>query len=202
MIAIINYGMGNLGSIVNMFKKIGVNSVITSDINQINDADKILLPGVGSFDRAMEKINSLGLNIIINKQALEYKKPTLGICLGMQLLTNGSEEGHLKGLNLIEAQTVKFPNIEGLRIPHMGWNFVEKSTESSLTANLPELSRFYFVHSYYVKVENEINSILKCNYGVKFDAAIQKDNVYGAQFHPEKSHKFGLQLLKNFSELK
>lgn len=202
MIAIIDYGMGNLGSIVNMFKKIGVQAEITNDISKINDADKILLPGVGSFDRAMEKIFALELEGLIRKQALEYKKPTLGICLGMQLLTRGSEEGRLSGLNLIPADTIRFPNISGMRIPHMGWNYVIKSNNSQLIQNLPIESKFYFVHSYYVKVDDEKNSILKCDYGINFDAAIQKDNVYGAQFHPEKSHKYGMQLLKNFSEIK
>lgn len=201
MIVIVDYGMGNLGSIVNMFKKIGVKAEISSDSNVISKAPKLLLPGVGSFDRAMEKIQIMGLKPILDEQALIVKKPILGICLGMQLLTRGSEEGKLAGLGWVPADTVKFPNSLGLRIPHMGWNLVRQSTPSLLTDGLPEESRFYFVHSYYVRVNNECNSILKCDYGVSFDAAIQNDNIFGTQFHPEKSHKFGMQLLKKFAAL-
>jgi glutamine amidotransferase len=201
MIVIIDYGMGNLGSVVNMFKRIGAEAKISGEKSVIEDASKLLLPGVGSFDKAMEKINDLNLKEVLDRQAFEYKKPIMGICLGMQLLTRGSEEGSLPGLGWIPADTIKFPSIANLRIPHMGWNSVKPSTPSILTANLPYESRFYFVHSYCVHVDNEVNSILKCSYGVEFDAAVQMENIYGAQFHPEKSHKFGMQLLKNFSKL-
>lgn len=190
--------MGNVGSIVNMFKKIGAQSIVTRDFKQIESADKILLPGVGSFDKAMKEINDLGLNEILDQQVRLEKKKLLGICLGMQLLTRGSEEGNLPGLGWIQADTKRFPEQENLRVPHMGWNKVVPSTESGLTGGLPIESKFYFVHSYFVKVDIEANSILKCNYGVNFDAAVQDGNIYGAQFHPEKSHKFGMQLLKNF----
>ncbi len=201
MIVIIDYGMGNLGSIVNMFKKVGAKAEVSSDLNVIANAQKLLLPGVGSFDRAMERIETLGIKAVLDEQALLIKKPILGICLGMQLLTRGSEEGKLSGLGWIDADTIKFPKISGLRIPHMGWNNVEFKTPSPLTMNLPEESSFYFVHSYYVKVDNQSNSILKCDYGLSFDAAIQKDNIFGAQFHPEKSHKYGMQIFKNFDNL-
>jgi glutamine amidotransferase len=201
MIVIIDYGMGNLGSIVNMFKKVGAKAEVSSDLNVIANAQKLLLPGVGSFDRAMERIETLGIKAVLDEQALLIKKPILGICLGMQLLTRGSEEGKLSGLGWIDADTIKFPKISGLRIPHMGWNNVEFKTPSPLTMNLPEESSFYFVHSYYVKVDNQSNSILKCDYGLSFDAAIQKDNIFGAQFHPEKSHKYGMQIFKNFVNL-
>jgi glutamine amidotransferase len=159
------------------------------------------LPGVGSFDRAMERIEALGMRSVLDEQALIVKIPILGICLGMQLLTRGSEEGVLPGLNWIPADTKKFPSLPGLRIPHMGWNYVEPCTSSPLTHNLPSASRFYFVHSYCVQVDNQNNSILKCNYGISFDSAIQNDNIFGAQFHPEKSHKFGMQIFKNFVNL-
>ncbi len=193
--------MGNLGSVLNMFKYIGVNAKVTSDFNEIKKAQKILLPGVGSFDKAMERINNYGLREILDEQALLQKKPVLGICLGMQLLTRGSEEGSLPGLGWIDASASRFPLIPKLRIPHMGWNSVTPLTPSPLTENLPYDSRFYFVHSFSVHVDKAENSILKCSYGIDFDAAIQKENIYGAQFHPEKSHKYGMQLLKNFAHL-
>lgn len=201
MIVIVDYGMGNLGSIVNMFKKIGAKAVISGDPEVIATAPKLLLPGVGSFDRAMERIQELDLKSVLDEQALVAKKPILGICLGMQLLTRGSEEGKLPGLGWIAADTLRFPNLPGLRIPHMGWNVVQPHTSSPLTQKLPAESRFYFVHSYRVNVDDDRNSILKCAYGVSFDAAVQHDNIFGAQFHPEKSHRFGMQLLRNFADL-
>jgi glutamine amidotransferase len=201
MIVIVDYGMGNLGSIVNMFKKIGAKAVISGDPKVIASAPKLLLPGVGSFDRAMERIHELNLKAVLDEQALVVKKPILGICLGMQLLTRGSEEGKLTGLGWVAADTLRFPNISGLRVPHMGWNVVLPHTSSPLTQKLPDESRFYFVHSYRVHVDDDRNSILKCTYGVSFDAAVQNDNIFGAQFHPEKSHRFGMQLLRNFADL-
>jgi len=201
MIYIVNYGMGNLGSVLNMLKYIGVSSQIVDDPGVLEKAEKILLPGVGSFDQAMKRIKEGGFMEVLNHKALTEKIPVLGICLGMQLLTNGSEEGKLRGLGWIHAETIRFPRNSGLKVPHMGWNLVYPSTDSLLTKKLPEESRFYFVHSYYVKVASEENSILKAEYGLKFDAAIQKENIFGAQFHPEKSHKFGMQLLKNFAEI-
>lgn len=193
--------MGNLGSVQNMLKHIGIPSQIVDDPCVLEKANKILLPGVGSFDQAMKHIQQKGFLRILNQKALTEKIPVLGICLGMQLLTNGSEEGILPGLGWIDAKTIRFPINNGLKVPHMGWNIVHTSFPNLLTKKLPEESRFYFVHSYYVKVVNEENSILKTDYGVRFDAAIQKNNIYGVQFHPEKSHKFGMQILKNFAEI-
>lgn len=210
MITIVDYGMGNLGSIYNMFvKKIKVNCKITSDLDEIGNATKLLLPGVGSFDKAMSRINEGGFKEVLDKKALEEKVPVLGICLGMQLLTKGSEEGILPGLGWIDAQTKKFSfeKSQKLKVPHMGWNEVMGRNDSKLTKGLFDITlikenpRFYFVHSYYVEVENQENSMLKTCYGHSFDSAIYRDNIYGAQFHPEKSHKFGIQLFKNFAEL-
>lgn len=201
MITVVDYGVGNLGSIQNMLKRIGVESQLTSDLNLIANATKLILPGVGAFDNAMSRINSNGLREILDKKALNERIPILGICLGMQLLTNGSEEGNIPGLGWIPASTRRFPNDIGLKVPHMGWNVVTPSTPSKLTQKFEEESRFYFVHSYYVTVENPKNSILKTTYGVEFDAAIQNDNIYGAQFHPEKSHRFGMTLFQNFAEI-
>lgn len=203
MITIINYGMGNLGSVTNMLKKIGVPCKITSDINEIEQAKKIILPGVGAFDAAVSRIDELNLRPVLTYKAKEQKIPFLGICLGMQLLTRGSEEGVLKGLNFVPAQTIKFKfeKDSDLKIPHMGWNFVKENTKSKLTEGFTDEYRFYFVHSYYVLCDNPENSILKTTHGVEFDSAIQHENVYGAQFHPEKSHKYGMHLLTNFSKI-
>ena len=202
MIIIVDYGMGNLGSVFNMFKKIGVASKITSDLEEIKYAKKILLPGVGSFDKAMERINTSGIKEVLDYKVLKEDTPILGICLGMQLLTNNSEEGIEKGLGYINASTKKFSfQDKKMKVPHMGWNLVEKSTSSLITNNFEVESKFYFVHSYYVEVEKQENSILKTTYGLEFDSAIQHKNVYGAQFHPEKSHKYGMKLLENFSKI-
>jgi len=201
MISIVDYGMGNLGSVLNMFKKIGVTAELVNTPEKLSGASKILLPGVGSFDSAMQRINDSGFREVLDEKTLNDKIPILGICLGMQLLTRSSEEGKIPGLGWIAAETVRFPKSEGLKVPHMGWNIVQRKTPSLLTENLPEESRFYFVHSYFVKVDNEDSSILKTTYGITFDSAIQQNNIYGAQFHPEKSHKFGMQFLKNFSSL-
>ena len=205
MITIIDYEMGNVGSIANMLKYIGVESTIESNPDKIKNASKILLPGVGSFDTAINKIKEKNLLEVLNEKALKEQVPVLGICLGMQLLTNGSEEGEEQGLGWIPAKTIAFKDRidSSLKIPHMGWNLVKKAQESSLTKEfeLFDESRFYFVHSYFVEVEDEQNSILKTDYGVEFDSAIAKDNIFGAQFHPEKSHKFGMKLFENFARL-
>ncbi len=205
MIIIVDYEMGNLGSILNMFKYLGIESKIQSDPDKIKNASKILLPGVGSFDMAMKKIKEKNLIEVLNEKALKEQVPVLGICLGMQLLTSRSEEGSLKGLDWIDAKTINFKDKidKKLKIPHMGWNIVNKSNDSLLTMDFETFddTRFYFVHSYFVKVKNEKNSILKTKYGVEFDSAIQKDNIFGAQFHPEKSHKFGMKLFENFARI-
>lgn len=204
MITIVNYGLGNLGSIYNMLKKIGVQSQIISDPEEIASARRLILPGVGSFDRAMERIGSSGrLREILAQKALVEKVPVLGICLGMQLLTKSSEEGLLPGLGWIPARTIRFcfPPGSDLKIPHMGWNMVHRANPSPLTDNFEPEHRFYFVHSYHVRVEDEKFSILKTIHGHPFDSAIQNDNIFGVQFHPEKSHRFGMRLLENFARL-
>ncbi len=202
MITIIDYGMGNLGSIQNMLKRIGVSSTISSDINNIQQAEKILLPGVGAFDAAIQRIDELGLRDVLIKKANVDKVPFLGICLGMQLLTNRSEEGLLKGLGLIDADTLKFKfDDHTLKIPHMGWNFVHPKNDSPLTEGFTEEFRFYFVHSYYVKCDDPNDLVMQTEYGGRFDSIIQLGNIYGAQFHPEKSHKYGMKLLENFSKI-
>jgi imidazole glycerol-phosphate synthase subunit HisH len=206
MITIIDLNIGNIGSVVNMIKHVGGDCRVSSDLNEINNASKLILPGVGSFDKAMNQLREKQLEkIIINKATVE-KIPLLGICLGMQLLTNSSEEGKEKGLGLINAETLSFKkafdNKEiNERIPHMGWNDISVEQENSLTNNLIELSRFYFVHSYYVKCSNKKNILMQSNHGFDFDSAIIEDNIYGVQFHPEKSHKYGKKLISNFVKL-
>lgn len=201
MITIVDYGMGNLGSIQNMLKRIEVASSVTSDLRAIEDASRIILPGVGAFDGAMARINESGLREVLDRKALVERVPLLGICLGMQLLTRGSEEGVLPGLGWIPAATHRFPSRDGLKVPHMGWNLVRSGTPSPLTLDFADETRFYFVHSYYVAADDPQHSILRTTYGVEFDSALQRGNIYGAQFHPEKSHRFGMRLLKNFAEL-
>lgn len=208
MITIIDYGMGNLGSVLNMLRRIDVEGRISSDLEEIQNAKKILLPGVGAFDAAIRRIDSVGLREVLDKKVLVEKTPILGICLGMQMITSASEEGVLPGLGYIEAEAVKFRSEPGLKVPHMGWNEVVKTRQSPLTEDIENVSdydenaRFYFVHSYKVLVNSQENRILTSIHGTQeFDAAIQKDNIYGAQFHPEKSHKFGMKFLKNFANI-
>lgn len=201
MIVIIDYGIGNLKSIYNMFKKIGIESMISSDIEDIKQADKYLLPGVGSFDHGISSLKNAPFFKDLEYEVLENKKPILGICLGMQLLTNSSEEGKEKGLGWIDAETKKF-NLkdESLSIPHMGWNKSYPKELNNIFKDLED-NRFYFVHSYHVVCRNEKNILATANYGEKFTCSIFSDNIFGVQFHPEKSHKFGMQLFKNFGEI-
>ncbi|MCT7405749.1 imidazole glycerol phosphate synthase subunit HisH [Aliarcobacter cryaerophilus] len=201
MIAILDYGVGNLKSIYNMFKKVGVESFITSNIEDIKNANKYLLPGVGSFDHGITSLKKTLFFETLEKEVLENKKPILGICLGMQLLTNSSEEGKEKGLGWIDAQTMKFDlEDKNLSIPHMGWNKTIPINTNTIFRNLDE-NRFYFVHSYHVVCNSKENILATSNYGEIFTCSIYKENIYGVQFHPEKSHKFGMQLLKNFGDL-
>lgn len=201
---IVDYGMGNLGSISNMLKKIGHQCVITSSKELIKSASKLILPGVGSFDRAMDNLDKLDLiNVLTNKVQVE-KTPVLGICLGMQLLGLRSEEGLNPGLGWIDGEVIKFVfNKEWnqqLKIPHMGWNEVITMKENALLMNLVSPARFYFVHSYYFVCHRDEDVLLNANYGHNFVAGLAAENIMGVQFHPEKSHRFGMQLLKNFVE--
>lgn len=203
MITIVDYGMGNLGSIANMVRRIGGKSIITSSKNEIKKAEKLILPGVGAFDNGMQNLKKLGLIEIFNQKVLKDKIPVLGICLGMQLLGNSSEEGKLSGLGWIDGKTVKFQFENGskLKIPHMGWNSVVIKKKSKLFENMPRESRFYFVHSYHLICNDKKDILAITEYGYDFTSAVERENIYGVQFHPEKSHKFGMQLLKNFIEL-
>lgn len=202
MISIIDYGMGNLGSMLNMFKRIGVKATIESDPALIQQSEKLVLPGVGAFDSAMTCINCIaGLRDVLDHKALVEHTPILGVCLGMQLLTSSSEEGALPGLGWIPGVTTRFPKQEGLKVPHMGWNVALPSAPSRLTAQVGDEPRYYFVHSYCVHVDDPAHSLMTTHYGIDFDSAIGNENIFGVQFHPEKSHRFGMQILKNFAEL-
>jgi len=202
MITIIDYGMGNLGSIVNMIKKIGYKSEITNDISIIETAEKLILPGVGSFDRAMNNLEELNLIDVLKTKVIKEKTPILGICLGMQLMANNSEEGNKNGLGFINGDVKKFSFNEKnkLKIPHMGWNLIDPQKENPLLVDLNNQSRFYFVHSYYVECKNTEDILTTTNYGFPFVSSFARENIMGVQFHPEKSHKFGMKLLKNFIE--
>lgn len=202
MLVIVDYKMGNLGSIANIIKKVGYSSVITSDVEIIKKANKLILPGVGAFDKAMENLNSLKLIDVLNEKALSEQVPVLGICLGMQLLSQKSEEGNSAGLGWIEAEAVKFKFTEpkNLKIPHMGWNEVAVTNQHFLFDEMYENSKFYFVHSYHIVCDNPETILARTTFGYEFASSIVKNNIMGVQFHPEKSHKFGMKLIKNFIE--
>jgi imidazole glycerol-phosphate synthase subunit HisH len=201
MIVIIDYGLGNPGSIKNMLRKIGADSVISSDKNIIGDAEKLILPGVGSFQNGMKNLSESGLIDVLNKKASIDKTPVLGICLGMQLFTNHSEEGDVNGLGWIDAETIKFKlekNSGKFSIPHMGWESVKEAKPSKLMQDMYQEPKFYFVHSYYIKCKNADDVLLTTHYSHPFVSGIEKENIIGVQFHPEKSHKYGMKLLQNF----
>ena len=200
MNAIIDYGVGNIGSIANMLRKINVDSVITSDPTEIAKASKLILCGIGAFDDGMTKLESLGIVEVLQRKVLDEKTPIMGVCLGMQLFTRGSEEGTKSGLGFVDGYTRKFHFVNGqkLRVPHMGWNEVALSKPSRLLENMYEEPRFYFVHSYHAVMDQPGEELLKATYGYPFTAAFEKGNIVGVQFHPEKSHKFGMRLYENF----
>ena len=203
MITIIDYGTSNLGSMTNMLRKIGQVSRIASAPRDLEDATKIIVPGVGSFDAGMRKLAESGMIPLLTHKVLEERVPTLGVCLGMHLMTRGSEEGDLPGLGWLAAQTVRFDQKADptLRVPHMGWNEVTAVKESAVTANMAEETRFYFAHSYFVRPDSISDVLLEARYGAtSFAAAVARDNIVAGQFHPEKSHRFGMWLLKNFAE--
>lgn len=204
MIAIIDIGIGNLGAIRNMLRKVGAESRITSDPADIRAAEKLILPGIGAFDHGMQALADSGLADPLNDQVLERRKPVLGICLGAQMLGRRSEEGQLPGLGWIDMDVIRFPRTPGLKVPHMGWNIVTPGSSGNevhpLFAGGVDQPRFYFVHSYYMSCDRLEGIAGTCDYGQPFAAAVARNNIWGVQFHPEKSHRFGAALLRNFAE--
>ncbi len=200
MIAVIDYDMGNLRSVTKALEKVGAKAAVTRDPKVINGASHIVLPGVGAFKDCMRNLNDYGLIEPILK-SIEAGKPFLGICLGLQLLFEESTEfGLYRGLGVIKGNVVRFPESD-LKVPHMGWNNVKAQKGSALLKGLPESPFFYFVHSYYAVPEDKGVNLTTTGYGIEFTSSIEKDNIMACQFHPEKSQKAGLKVLKNFSEL-
>lgn len=200
MIVIIDYDMGNLGSIKNMLHKIGCNDVkISREISEIENAEKLILPGVGAFDQGVNNLNELDLYPVIQSAVREGNKPIMGICLGMQLLGRRSEEGELTGLDLIPFDSKRFVLNSDFKIPHMGWSEVKIKKNEPIINNMTDgEQRFYFVHSYHAVCDDQEDILMTCDYGYEFTAAVSRGNIFGFQFHPEKSHKYGMELFKNF----
>lgn len=205
MICIVDYGAGNLASVKNILKKVGADSAIISNKKEdILTASKIILPGVGKFDYGMQHLINSGLIEVLEQRVLGDKVPFLGICLGAQLITKGSEEGELPGLGWVAGRTVSFKNriSSDLKIPHMGWNTVTVRNKNELLGIADSDNRYYFVHSYFLDMEDKDCVWLTSTYGIEFCAAYHLDNIYACQFHPEKSHKFGMRLMEKFIALK
>jgi glutamine amidotransferase len=202
MITIVDYGVGNLASIQNMLKKGGVSAVISSRREDIVKSAKLILPGMGHFDNCMQRFNQSQLRTLIEKKVLEEKVPVLGICVGLQMFMESSEEGKEQGLGWIKGPTIRFRSEKmepGQKIPNMGWLEIKSKKDSRLLSNLND-ARFYFAHSYHVVPDNANDALLEAHYGYNFATAVERENIIGVQFHPEKSHRFGMQLLKNFIE--
>jgi glutamine amidotransferase len=199
MIAIVDYNIGNISAVSNMLQYLGAQCRITSSPEVLEQADRIILPGNGSFDACMRNLHASGMVPMLEHQVLQRGVPLLGICVGAQMLGLGSTEGIDSGLGWIDMRVERLPNISGLRIPHMGWNRVQSvQKDHPLTQNMEEHTRFYFVHSYYLVPKKLDDVLLQVHYGIEFSAAVAHNNIVGVQFHPEKSHRFGKTLLSSF----
>lgn len=214
MIVIVDYGMGNLSSVQNMLKKVGAEATISADPKVVAQAGKLILPGVGAFDSGMQNLERLGLRELLHRKVIEQGTLVLGICLGLQLMTRKSEEGQIPGLGWLGADTVRFnftqqesrgsaqlPNAPGWRVPHMGWNDVKPQRPSTLFSAGEDRMRFYFVHSYHLVCDDPADVLATTEYGYEFVSAVQRENLLGTQFHPEKSHRFGYRLFEHFLKL-
>jgi imidazole glycerol-phosphate synthase subunit HisH len=198
-VAIVDYGMGNLHSVKRKLDRIGVNAQLTSDPSELLRADKLLLPGVGHFGKAMEHLGTLGLVPALNEAVVVRKTPILGICLGMQLFARHSQEGDAQGLGWIDADVVRFDvDTRDFKVPQMGWNGVQIARSSALVEGVTAQTEFYFVHAYHVVCHDSGDVLCETDYGCRFTSVVQRENVYGVQFHPEKSHDAGEALLRNF----
>lgn len=202
MIGVLDYGIGNIGSILNMLKKVGAQAQAVTTFQQAENCEKLILPGVGAFDQGMELLEQSGMRLALDK-AVQAEKPVLGICLGMQMLGLRSEEGQKPGLGYIpfELKRFRLENQLELKIPHMGWDYVSLcQPEDLLVRELEAPARFYFVHSYHAVCQDPSDALMTCDYGYPFAAAVHRGRVWGTQFHPEKSHRFGMRLLSNFAK--
>jgi imidazole glycerol-phosphate synthase subunit HisH len=204
VIYIVDYGLGNIKAFSNVFKRLNIEVNLAKSALDLKSASKIILPGVGSFDHAMTLLKDSGMFDELNNQVLNEKKPVIGICVGMQILANGSDEGDLPGLGWIPGMVRKFDASKlshKTSLPHMGWNTIEVNQNIPLFDSIDDRSRFYFLHSFYFEPEDDINTAAYTDYGIKYSSCVLKDNIYGVQFHPEKSHSNGELLLKNFANL-
>lgn len=203
MIAIVDYGLGNIHAFENIYRRLGIEVCIVKSVIDLRMATRIILPGVGAFDWAMTRLQESGMREVLDEEVLGAKKPVLGICVGMQMMACSSEEGVLPGLGWIDATVVKFDtrSLESkTHLPHMGWNDVNPLHSSTLFSGL-DAPKFYFLHSYFMKPGSKDNILATSSYGVTFTSVVRDRNIYGTQFHPEKSHQWGIQLLKNFAEI-
>jgi glutamine amidotransferase len=203
MIVVVDYGIGNVGSILNMLKRLGIPARLSRGAEDLEGAEKLVLPGIGAFDAGMERLHERGLVEVLERRVRGNGVPVLGICLGFQLMGRGSEEGRLPGLGWLDADAVRFDSSQAegpLRVPHMGWNLLRPSGRSRIMAGLPDDPRFYFVHSYHMRARRAEDVVAWATYGYEFAAAMEHGHVVGVQFHPEKSHRFGMSLLRNFAE--
>lgn len=205
MITIIDYGLGNIRAFVNVYERLHIPISVAETADDLEAASKIILPGVGAFDHAMRKFSNSGIRDAVEKLVLDQQVPILGVCVGMQMLAYSSEEGKLPGLGWIDGIVVKFDTgvlDTRTQLPHMGWNTIHPTnSENPLLANLGHDARFYFLHSYYFRCHNQIDTLATTEYGIQFTSVLNSKNIYGVQFHPEKSHHWGIQLLKNFADL-
>jgi glutamine amidotransferase len=204
MITIIDYGLGNIRAFVNVYERLNIKTKVAHRAEDIKGAAKIILPGVGAFDYAMSQLNASGMRDELEKQILENKIPMVGICVGMQILAKSSDEGNLPGLGWIDGNVKIFDSSlipYKTRLPHMGWNNINPVSNCQLLSGFSEQSRFYFLHSYYFVCHNKENIISTTEYGITYASAVNRENIYGIQFHPEKSHSNGIQLLHNFAKL-
>lgn len=204
MITLIDYGVGNIYAFQNVYKRLNIPTKIAKRKEDLVNAKKLILPGVGSFDYAMTQLNASGMREKLDELVLENKVPVIGICVGMQIMGNRSDEGKLEGLKWINSEILKFDeNLiqQRTKLPHMGWNDVDPINNHPLFIGLEKEAIFYFLHSFYFKCKNETESIAVSNYGISFSSAVNRENIYGIQFHPEKSHQHGEKLLHNFANL-
>lgn len=203
MIAILNYGLGNIQAFANIYKRLNIQAEIASTAQELETADRIILPGVGAFDWAMARLNNSGMRKSLEENVIRKGKPILGICVGMQILAKRSDEGQMEGLGWIDGEVKKFDNRLGniMHLPHMGWNDVEPQGSNALFKELQTGARFYFLHSYYFVPRRNEHILSVTDYNGRYASGVYSGNIFGVQFHPEKSHQWGIQLLKNFAEI-